>query len=119
MIDRDAAIQFDICQFWVHLRCNKLNLIDYKHLQGSTDLCLSCCSTILPFGNLTNKDFSCSVLNNKNYIEIYNKNSSGLLKPPPNLALLFDQFNNSFPVHQVDPENVVNSRYLILIKSNH
>ena len=25
--DRDAALEFDMCQFWVHLRCNKLNLL--------------------------------------------------------------------------------------------
>ena len=51
--NRDAAIQCDICQFSVHLRYNKLNLVDYKYLQRSTDpwFCLSCCSTILPFGN--------------------------------------------------------------------
>ena len=59
---------------------------------------------------MTEKDFSCSVLN-KNYIEISNKNSSVLLKPPPNLALLFNQFNNSSPEQQIDHENVVNSRY--------
>ena len=111
MNDRDAGIQCDICQFWVHLRCNKLNLVQYKYLQGSTDpwFCLSCCSVILPFGNLTDKDFSYSVLNN--YIEISNKNSSALLKLPPDLTPLFDQFNNSFPEQQIDPENVVNSRY--------
>ena len=81
-------------------------------LQGLTDpwFCLSCCNTILPFGNLTDKDFSCSILN-KNYIEISNKNSSVLLKPPPNLKLLFNQFNNSSPEQQNDPQNVVNSRY--------
>ena len=97
---------------WVHLRCNKFNLVDYKYLQGSADLwfCLSCCSTILPFGNLTEKDFPCSVLN-KNYIEISNKNSSVLLKAPPNLAYLFNQFNNSSSEQQIDPENFVNSRY--------
>ena len=69
---------------WVHLKCNKFNLVGYKYLQGLTDpcLCLSCCSIILPFGKLTDKDFSYSVLNN--YIEISNKNSSFLLKPPPN-----------------------------------
>ena len=108
----DVAMQCDICQFWVHLRCNKLNLVDYKYLQGSTDpwFCLSCCSTILPFGNLTDKDFSCSILN-KNYIEISNKNSSVLLKPPPNLELLLNQFNNSSPEQQNDPENVANTRY--------
>ena len=52
---------------------------------------------------MTDKDFSCSVLS-KNYIEISSKNSSVLSKPPPNLALLFNQFNNSSP-------NVLNSRY--------
>ena len=91
--------------------CNKLNLVDYKYLQGSTDpwFCLSCCSVILPFGNLTDKDFSHSVLNK--CIKISNKNSSALLKPPPNLALLFNHFNNSSPKQKIDPENVVNSRY--------
>ena len=59
---------------------------------------------------MTDKDFSCSVPN-KNYIEISNKNSSVLLKPPPNLELLSNQFNNSCPEQQNDPENVVNSRY--------
>ena len=29
IIDRDAAIQCDICHFWVHLMCNKRNLVDY------------------------------------------------------------------------------------------
>ena len=108
--DRDGAIQYDICQFWVHLRCNKLNLVYYECLQVSTDtwFCLSCCSVILPFGKLTDKDFSYSVLNY--YIEISYRNSSVLLKPPPNLALLFNQFINSSPEEQIDPENVVNSR---------
>ena len=58
---------------------------------------------------MTDKGFSYSVLNN--YIEISNKSSSVLLKPPPNLALLFNQLNNSSPEQQTDPENAVNSRY--------
>ena len=71
---------------------------------------MSCYSTILPFGNLTDKDFYCSILH-KNYTEISNKNSSVLLKALPNLELLFNQFNNSSPKQQNDPKNVVNSRY--------
>ena len=59
---------------------------------------------------MTGKDFPCSILN-KNYIEISNKNSSVVLKPPLSLELLFDQYNNSYPEQQNDPENVVNSRY--------
>ena len=72
--------------------------------------CLSCYSTILPFGNLIDKDFSCSVLN-KNYTEISNKNSSVLLKPRHNLAPLFNQFKNPSLGQQIDPQNVVNSKY--------
>lgn len=96
--DTDAATPCDICQFWVYLRFNELNLVEYKYSQEQTDpwFCSSFCSTILLFENLTDKDFSCSVLS-KNYIEISSKNSSVLSKPPPNLALLFNQFNNSSP----------------------
>ena len=42
---------------------------------------------------------------------VSNKNNSIHLTPPPNLALLFNQFNNTSPEQNVDPENVVNSRY--------
>ena len=38
-------------------------------------------------------------------------NSSIHLTPPPNLALLFNQFNKTSLEQNVDPENVVNSRY--------
>ena len=33
------------------------------------------------------------------------------LRPPPNLALLLNQFNNTSAEQNVGPENVVNSRY--------
>ena len=57
--NKDRAVQCDICQFWIHIKCNKLNHIDYKYLQGSNDpwYCISCCDEILPFGTLTNKNF--------------------------------------------------------------
>ena len=44
--DKVDAIQCEICQAWIHLKCNKLNQVDYKCLQGSTDpwFCLYCCS---------------------------------------------------------------------------
>ena len=61
--NKDSAVQFDICQPWVHMKCNKLNHIDYKYLQGSNEpwYCLSCCSSIFPFGTLTNRDFVPSI----------------------------------------------------------
>ena len=112
--DKDDAIQCDICQAWIHLKCNKLNHIDYKYLQGSSDpwFCLYCCSTIFPFGLLSNKEFLSISLYSRNVSEnVSSKKSSMHLTPPPNLALLFNQFNNTSPEQNVDPENVVNSRY--------
>ena len=32
---KDHAIQCDICNCWVHIKCNNLNYIDYKYLQGN------------------------------------------------------------------------------------
>ena len=36
--DKDDAIQCDICQAWIHLKCNKLNQIDYKFFKGQVIL---------------------------------------------------------------------------------
>ena len=43
---------------------------------------------------------------------VFNKNSSIHLVPPPNFALLFNQFNNTSREHTVDPEHIATSRYL-------
>ena len=40
-----------------------------------------------------------------------NSNSSLILKPPPDLALLFNQFNNAIPENNSDPENVMQSKH--------
>ena len=62
----------------------------------------------------TSISFSQYLKSLENYNEISNKNSSVLLKPPPNLALLFNEFNNSSPEQQIHPENVVNSKYFYI-----
>ena len=112
--DNDDAIQCDICQAWMYLKCNKLSHIDYKYLQRSSDpwFCLCCCSTIFLFWLLSNKDFLPVLLYSMNVSEyVSSKNNSIHLAPPSNIALLFNQFNNTSPEQNVDPENVVNSRY--------
>ena len=35
--NKDVTIRCDICLAWIHLKCNKLNHIDYKLFQGSSD----------------------------------------------------------------------------------
>ena len=49
---------------------------------------------VLRFRDLTDEDFFSLALK-KNNIEISSDNSSVLLKPPPHLAFLFNQFNNA------------------------
>ena len=99
--NKDSAAQCDICQSWVHINCNKLNHIDYKYLQGSKEpwYCLSCCSKIFPFGTLTNKDFIPSIIIPNSLSQHGTKIDESLLslKPPADLALLYNQFNNTFP----------------------
>ena len=57
--DNDNAILCDLCQTWVHIKCNHLNYTDYKYLQGCNEpwYCLSCSNTLFPFGNLSNQNF--------------------------------------------------------------
>ena len=101
--DKNSAVQRDICQFWIHIKWNKLNQIDYKYLQGPNDpwYCMSWCDEIFPYETLTNKKFlllanthsagDCFVNNSDPHIS---KSSSLSLKASSNLSLLFNQFNN-------------------------
>ena len=112
--DNDKAILCNICDSWVHMTCNQLNYVDYKHLQSSSDpwFCISCCSDIFPFGSLNNKLFYSSVISGCNFSEeTCKKDTSVILDPPPNLSLLFNQFNNISPEKNSDPENIANSKY--------
>ena len=114
--DNNKAILCDLCQTGVHIKFNHLNYMDYKYLQVCNEpwCCLSCTNTYFPFGNLNNQNFLNFIDNNNNNItsiETKNLSSSLLLKPPPDLTLLFNQFNNAIPENRSDPENVVQSKY--------
>ena len=109
--DKEDSIYCGKCNLWVHIKCNNLNYIDYKYLSGNGDpwFCLSCNSLLFPFGTLHNKKFMHHILNssnmkNDNKIEFNNL----VLKPPPSLSSLFNQFNNIPQTHDhKDLENVV------------
>ena len=111
-----SAAQCDIFLSWVHIKCNKLNHIDYKYLQGSNEpwYFLSCCSNIFAFGTLTNRDFILSITNtlslslSQQGIKNDNDNESlRSLKPPSDLALLYNQFNNTFSEKKIDSVKIV------------
>ena len=90
--NKDRAVQCDICQFWIHIKCNKLNHIDYKYLQGSNDpwYCSSCCDEILPFGTSTNKNFL-SMVNPPHpvpdYHDCFTNNSEAYISKNSSLSL--------------------------------
>ena len=114
--DNDNAILCGLCQTWVHIKCNHLNYIDYKYLQGCNEpwYCLSCTTMHFPFGNLNNKKFLGFIIinnNNNNNNKSKNSNSSLILKPAPDQALLFNQFNSAIPENISDLENVIQSKY--------
>ena len=58
--DKDKAVQFDLCEFWIHIKCNNINYLDYRYLQNRDEswYCIECYSSIFPFDSLSsNKNF--------------------------------------------------------------
>ena len=117
--DKDKAVQCDLSELWVHIKCNNLNYLDYRYLQKSLEswYCIECCNTIFPFNSLsTNKNFLACCMNTDNnsaqWIDLENDHNSSLsLKPSSNLELLVNQFNNATPENSNGPEKVCSSKY--------
>ena len=116
---KDKAVQCDLCELWIHIKCNKLNYLDYRYLQNCDECwyCIDCCSTICPFNSLSsNKNFPACCTNTNTNIAQWkdlenDHNSSLLLKPSSNLELLVNQFNNATPEISNDPEKISSSKY--------
>ena len=69
--DKDKAVQCDLCELWIHIKCNNLNYLDYRYLQNCDEswYCIECCSTIFPFNSLSsNKNFLACCANTDNNI---------------------------------------------------
>ena len=98
------SIQCDLCDNWIHLKCNNLNDIDYNSLNNSIEpwYCISCTTIILPYGNLTNELFFCIT---RDFETTYNLQ----LHPPKNLQSLFNEFNDTSSNN--DESNSINCKY--------
>ena len=124
--DKDKAVQCDLCELWIHIKCNNLNYLDYRYLQNCDEswYCIECCSTIFPFNSLSsNKKFlaCCTSTNNIQWKDLDNDHASSLLKLSSNLELLVNQFNNATPENSNDPEkffhlNIMTLRECITLK---
>ena len=94
--NRESSILCGLCNFWIHPKCNKLNSLDLQYISGSNEpwFCFKSNSTIFPFCISNNQNFKTFIsystnLNTSSFTD--NTNSSLILKPPPNLSLLFNQ----------------------------
>ena len=116
---KDEAVQCDLCEHWIHIKCNNLNYLDYRYLQTCNEpwYCIECCSKIFLFNSLIcDKNFLASCINTDSSIMQWkgqktSEISSLLLKPTLNLELLVNQFNNATPENNNDPENISSSKY--------
>ena len=115
--DKDHAIQCDICNFWVPIKCNNLNYIDQKYLQGNNDPwnCITCSSSIFPFNCLNNRKFASLFISQSeaNNYSFGSNDSSLLLNPSPKLTNLVNQFNNNTIIDNNNnvADNFIHSKY--------
>ena len=122
--DKVKAVQCDLCELCVHIKCNNLNYLDYRYLQNSNEswYCIDCCSTIFPFDSISsNRNILACCTNTDNnstqWIDLDNDHNSSLsLKPSLNLELLVNQFNNATPENTNDPEKVCSSKYYDIVE---
>ena len=86
--DKEKVVQCDLCEFWIHIKCNNLNYLDYRYLQNCDEswYCIERCSSIFPLNSLSsNINFlTCctSTDSDSNFIqliELENDHNSSLL----------------------------------------
>ena len=113
------AVQCDLCELWVYIKCNNLNYLDYRYLQNNDEswYYIECCCTIFPFNSLfSKKNFLVCCTNTDNnttqWIDLENDHNNLLsLKSSSNLELLVNQFHNATPENNNDPEKTCSSKY--------
>ena len=116
---KDKAVHCDLCELWIHIKCNNLDYLHYRYLQNCDEswYCIECCSIIFPFNSISsNKNFLACCTNTDSNItqskDLDNDNNCSVsLKPSSNLELLVNQFNNATPENSNDPEKIYSSKY--------
>ena len=86
----------------MYFKCNDLNFVDgqiIKYLHKSW-FCVQCCKNIYVFTRINNNKLSPTVNYNNKWFspgnDLNSTNRGLVLKPPENLAELFNQFNDFF-----------------------
>ena len=121
--DKDKAVQCDLCELWIHIKCKNLNYLDYRYLQNCDEswYCIECCSTFLPFNSLSsNKNFLACCTSTDNNIQLNDlendQDGSLSLKPSSKLELLIKPINNATPENSNDHEKFLHLNIMTLKK---
>ena len=93
--DKDNAVQCDLCELSIRIKCNSLIYFDYRYLQNCNEswYFMELCSTLFPFNSLlSNKKFlACCISSDSNIVQSKDlgndHDSLLLLKPSPNLLV--------------------------------
>ena len=101
------AIQCDICDYWVHMKCNKLSPSEYETLKLSNDpwYCIHCLQTILPFMHETNEQFHLTTTKGLN-IELNNININITKEHSEFFKQISNLLNPNFTDEKEDPSNI-------------
>ena len=69
------AIQCDICDIWVHIKCNKINSQTYELLKKDNTqwFCNECYKDRFPFSKLNNNEFHHTILGKKLNFQLLQK----------------------------------------------
>ena len=117
--DKEKAVQRDLCELWIHVKCNNLNYLYYRYLQDYDEswYCVEYCSTMFPFNSLSSKKnfLACCTSTDRNIMQWKDlgsdHNSLLLLKPSLILELSANQFKNTTPENGNDPEIISSSKH--------
>ena len=84
------AIQCDSCNHWIHIKCNKIKLETYKHLQSSIAelYCIKCFANIIPFSKLSHQQLFETNQGKKIKFKV-------ITKPLPSKNSLIDELNSA------------------------
>ena len=103
------SIKCDICDFWVHIRCNNLDNLAYELLKcdGTPWYCISCIRDAVPFSVLTDEQFFMY-----HYSDNVNYETSNIkITPPKNLQSLFKNFNELSSEENSEDDFSINCKY--------
>ena len=101
------ALQCDLCNIWIHRKCNKINKQTYKLLQrcDASWFCIKCMDENLPFSNLDNEEFVQTIKGKKIKFTAITKTNTGRQNR------IIEELNNAMDISGDDIETFQSKYY--------